>query len=246
MDITLRLWIYYLDAGKARELTVEGTGYAPFWSPDSRFIAYPFGNKLRRIEATGGPPQTVCDLPGSWAGGAWNQNDVIVFGSAAGVFRGPAGGGVPVRIIASTGSLRQLLRSPDFLPDGRHFLIRDAEEIYAASLESKSLKPLVATATQAVHASSQDLRKGYLLFMQERTLMAQPFDSGGLELTGQPAVIAEQVADSEDELGGKAAFSTSATGVLVYQRGAALNSQLTWFDREGKMLDSPVPARPVL
>ena len=75
-----RLWVHFLESGESRQF--EADGYSPFWSPDSRFIGYASQGKLKKIEATGGPSQTVADLPGArFAGGAWNQDDVIVFGS---------------------------------------------------------------------------------------------------------------------------------------------------------------------
>jgi serine/threonine-protein kinase len=100
-----RLWVHFLESGESRDLTTIGG--VPFWSPDGRFIAYPSGGRLKRIEATGGTPQTVADLAGSWGPGAWNQDDVIVFGvQQVGLFRVPASGGVPIPI-----TLRWILRA---------------------------------------------------------------------------------------------------------------------------------------
>src|SRR5260370_7602339 len=65
--------------------------------------------------------------------------------------------------------------------------------------------------------------------------MAQLFDSRKLELAGEAMPIAEGFADQ-----GPAPFSASTTGVLAYgsSRGAGLTSQLTWYDRTGKILDT--------
>jgi dipeptidyl aminopeptidase/acylaminoacyl peptidase len=67
--------------------------------------------------------------------------------------------------------------------------------------------------------------------------MAQPFDTRRFELTGEAVPIAEQVSN--------VGFS-AATDVLVYGKGSAsvlavgirgvIQGQLTWFDREGKVL----------
>ncbi|MCX6621930.1 MAG: hypothetical protein NTY38_12825, partial [Acidobacteria bacterium] len=97
-----RLWVHFLESGESRDLTAAEGG-VPFWSPDSRFLGYASQGKLKKIEATGGPPQTVTDLRSGypWGGGAWNQDDVIVFADvAAGLFRVPAAGGEPVQITA--------------------------------------------------------------------------------------------------------------------------------------------------
>ena len=43
-----------------------------FWSPDSRFIAFAQEGKLKKIEAKGGVPQTICDNE-VVVGGLWNR-----------------------------------------------------------------------------------------------------------------------------------------------------------------------------
>ena len=58
------LWIRSLDSLTAQPLS--GTDYAslgslPFWSPDSRSIAFFTGSKLKRIDVSGGPPREVME-----------------------------------------------------------------------------------------------------------------------------------------------------------------------------------------
>ena len=118
------LWIRRLDAIAAEPLA--GTEHAayPFWSPDSRWLAYAVTGKMMRVPVTGGSPQTVCDLsPGIISrGGSWNEDDVLIFNNGpAPLYRAPAGGGEAVAIgtLAEGEGGRQF---PAFLPDGRHFL----------------------------------------------------------------------------------------------------------------------------
>src|SRR5580704_2544240 len=239
-----RLWVHFLESGESRDLTdAEGS---PFWSPDSRFIGYPFDNKLKKIEATGGPAQTVADLPGYWGAGAWSQEGVIVLGSSKGLYRVPASGGVLDQITAvDPVSLERSHYCPSFLPDGRHFVyIRatttgEKSAIYLGSVDAKpqqqSSKPLIASNWGPVYAPSSDPGTGYLLFMREGTLMAQPFDNHRLELKGQATPLAEQVGDNGGGTGGYGGFSASTNDVLVYWRGGG-DRQLTWYDRQGKVL----------
>jgi eukaryotic-like serine/threonine-protein kinase len=242
---TGRLWVHFLESGESRQLTADGP---PFWSPDSRFIGYASQGKLKKIEATGGPSQTVADLPvARWAGGAWNQDGVIVFGSHIGLFRVPASGGVPVQITAADPARQEVYHiDPSFLPDGRHFVYtrvsadREKSAIYLGSVDAKpeqqNSKFLVASKWNAVYAPSADSSTGYLLFMREGTLMAQPFDNRRLELKGQVTPVAEQVGDN-NEGGGHGAFSASANDVLVFWRGGTTpDRQLNWYDRQGKIL----------
>jgi Tol biopolymer transport system component len=76
---------------------------------------------------------------------------------------------------------------------------------------------------------------GYLLFLRERTLMAQPFDAGRGESTGDAVPVAEQVYHQEGTTAGS--FAISQNGVLTYiSSGGEVNTQLSWFDRTGKQL----------
>ncbi len=232
-----RLWVHSFESEDSRNLTdARGT---PFWSPDSRFIAYAIDGKIKRIEATGGPAQTVTDYSGGYGGGTWNQDDLIVFsnGDGGALFQVPAAGGTAVQITAADPARHEVqILFPHFLPDGRHFLYtrrtRDESKsaIYLGSLdagpEKQSLKPLVNSYWAPEYAPSASPGTGYLLFMRGETLMAQPFDNRRLELTALAAPVAEQMGDGRG-------FSVSAN-VLVYERNTANDRLLTWYDRDGK------------
>ena len=214
----------------------------PFWSPDSRFIGFFSGGKLKKIEASGGSVQTLCDAPQGF-GGAWNADGVIVFTrrEAEALYRVSAAGGQPVPVTTLDASRNEVSHlHPHFLPDGRHLIYlatspqRESAGIYAASLDSKETKLLVNTDVSAAYAP------GYLLFLRDRTLMSQGFDADRGELRGDPTPIAEEV----DRLGQGARFalfSVSQTGVLVYRSGSSETTQLIWFDREGKQLGTAGP-----
>ena len=232
------LWVRDLDSLAARALTgTDGASY-PFWSPDSRTIAFFAGGKLKKIDVAGGPALTLCDAI-SGRGGTWSKNGVITFAptNTDGLFRVPAAGGTATLVTAlnpATGETSH--RFPWFLPDGHRFLYtainRETEKIgiYAADLDSKNRKLVLAANSNAVYTPP-----GYLLFVRERTLMVQPFDVGKLETTGDAVPIAEQV-DSTLGASAQNQFSVSQNGVLAYSSGASSggNLQLTWFDRSGR------------
>jgi len=98
-DGTQRIWLRSLDSLEARPLSGTESKYIGimFWSPDGRFIAYDAGAKLRKIDVSGGPPQTLCDNLGSLlTGGSWNRDGLIIFGlTAQGLMRVSAAGGAP-------------------------------------------------------------------------------------------------------------------------------------------------------
>lgn len=126
-DGVLRVWVRDLDSLVDRPLPGSEVGQAtppPFWSPDSRFIAFDAGGKLKKVDVSGGLAQTVCDLPSAAVGGSWNRDGVIIFGNpGGGIMRVPEAGGTPspITVVDPSRSENNHL-TPVFLPDGRRFL----------------------------------------------------------------------------------------------------------------------------
>jgi Tol biopolymer transport system component len=215
-------------------MEISGSPTPPFWSPDSRFIGFFAGGKLKKIEASGGPPQTLCELPAA-RGGTWNRDGMILVGTTAGtLFRVSQAGGEPTaQTTLDESRFETSHRWPYFLPDGRHFLffVRSGKVentgVYVGSLESKDTRQLLPNILSAMYAPP-----GFLLFLRNETLMALPFDATTLRLSGEEVPIAEQVAFSSGL--GRGSFSVSETGVLAFRTGGGQLDQPLWFDRTGK------------
>jgi len=233
------LWLRPLGALSAQPLAgTEGASY-PFWSHDGRFIGFFADGKLKKIDAAGGPPQTLCNAP-SGRGATWNRDGVIVFAPDynSALYRVPEAGGAPVPLPLDESRKEKVHHFPYFLPDGRHFLYRagvttayardEGNGIYVGSLDSSEYKLILRADTYAVYAS------GHLLFWRDGALMAQPFDEQSLQLSGEAVPIAEQVQTDLSSV--RAAFSVSENGVLVFQSASSRGTvtQLTWFERDGK------------
>jgi Tol biopolymer transport system component len=229
-----QLWVRDLDSLAVRALMGTEGADEPFWSPDSRTIAFFAGGKLKKIDLAGGPAVTLSDAV-TGRGGTWNKDDVIVFGTlTGGTFRVSAAGGsaAPLtKVDAASGE--ESHKFPWFLPDGHHFLYTATPKtaVYVADLDSKDRRLVVTANSNAVYTPP-----GYLLFVRERMLMAQPFDVRNLETTGDAIPIADQV-DSVANRFAQNQFSASENGVLAYTSGSSAGiRQLTWFDRSGKAL----------
>jgi Tol biopolymer transport system component len=253
-----RMWLRALDSVELRPLagTESGNALQPpvFWSPDSRFIAFssnpgPFApGQLRKLDVSGGPPTTICDVMGVVVGGTWNRDGTIVFGDNAvrGLMRVAAAGGVATPVTVRDPSRAENFHLyPQFLPDGKHFLYfrlsnkAEYRGIYSGSIDAKpeeqSLKPVMLNDRQGMYTPSLIGGSGRLLFLRDTTLFAQPFDLGRLELTGEAVPVADQVASFAPADGGL--FSVSENGVLTYRVGAGGDQvQLTWFDPQGRVL----------
>jgi len=237
---TRALWVRALDVLEPQMLPgTDGARY-PFWSPDSKWIGFFAQGKLKKAAVTGGPPQTLCDAADG-RGGTWSREGVIVFSPnpSAALQRVAAAGGPPAEATSLEATGGGIQRFPWFLPDGRRFLFlasRGQREggVYAGSLESKEVRRVLAEPSSAAYAPAPGGKTGYLLFVRERTLMAQSFDPGALQAKGEPFPVAERVGFTNLAYGD---YAVSPSGVLAYVAGAAASStQLTWFDRDGKQL----------
>jgi hypothetical protein len=232
------LWIYELGAPGARSLPgTEGANY-PFWSADGRSLGFFADSKLKKLEVSGGPVQTVCDAPIA-RGGTWNKDGVILFAPhvRGGLYQVQASGGTATSITEpDAGRGETSHRWPMFLPDGKHYLYMAAnfngqkgvDAIFVGSLDSKEKRFVVEGSGNAAYAAP-----GYLLFYRDKTLLAQRFDLKRFALTGEPATIVVDIQYLPQVK--RAAFAAADSGLLAAQSGAGVTrSQPVWFDRKGK------------
>jgi hypothetical protein len=150
------------------------------------------------MDAAGGPTLNLCQVEVA-RGGSWNQDGVILFTPYVngGIYQVPATGGTPVPVTKIDPSGKDTThRWPYFLSDGKHFLYFAAshtdishasDAVHEASLDGKENKLLLHVHSNAAYAN------GYLLYVRESTLMAQPFDLRRRELTGEAHSVAENV-----------------------------------------------------
>ena len=233
------LYLRALDSISSQALPGTEGGTFPFWSPDSRSIAFFTPEKLKRIEVGGNAPVTICDA-NLGRGGSWNQDGMIVAAISynAGLSRVSANGGTPTVITTVDNITYSSHRWPWFLPDGKHFLYIAINHnspaspdtgVFIASLDGKENRLLFHTLSNAIYVS------GHLLYQRENSLVAQSFDSSSEKLTGEPETLSENV--QYDAGLWRANLSATSNGMLVYASGAASGIEtLTWFDRTGKIL----------
>jgi serine/threonine protein kinase len=224
-----RLWVRSLETGYAAPIPNTEGAIHPFWSPDSRTIAFFSEQGIRRVEAAGGPVTTIRSTRAGGRGGTWNQNGVILFGGQS-LLTVPASGGAE----AVVKTVRVPARWPSFLPDGKHFLFASTGTIRVGSLEPENGledgKTLVQTTSNAIYAD------GYVLYLRDNLLMAQPFDLKRLDFSGPAVPVMEDVSSVGNLRRG--IFDASPGGLLVFLSGAERGTpgQLAWLDRRGKTL----------
>jgi serine/threonine protein kinase len=244
-----RIVIRHLNAVTWQKLPGTENASGVTWSPDSRYLAFVSGSSVKKIDVTGGPPQSLAEFPGGWIPYmAWNRDGVILFSRRDGLWKVLASGGNATQVTAHDASLKEDMHGvPQFLPDGHHFLfmgrssLAGKSSIYAGSVDSSGDKNrtfIMTSATSVLFARSPQGIE-YVLFERDGALMAQPFDAAHLKLMGEPFLAASQVG-----LAGTAiAASVSTTGVLVLSRGpdSIRGTQLAWFARNGKALSNIGP-----
>jgi len=246
-DGVLHVWVQSLSSLEPKLLAgteVLGGDPPPFWSPDSKLVAYYSGEKLKKTDLKGSPPQTICSVPGILIGGSWNREGVIIFGrNTGGLMRVSANGGDPVPLTNRDATRGERVHGgPTFLPDGRHFLysrfssVLENNGVYVGSLDAKPeqqrLTPVLATPFGVQFVASPGAN-GTLLFVRESresALWFQEFDLSRFALIGEPARVLPRV-------GHNLAFGyfAASPNALVYRTAPGEDlAQMAWFDRQGK------------
>ncbi len=235
------LWIRSLRSPAVRPLPgTEGAGAgAPFWSPDSRHLAFFADGELRQASIADGTTRRICAVTaGVYFEGAWSPNGTILLtaaNAALPIQSVSAAGGKPnalTPMVATDDGERN--RLPEFLPDGERFLYSvigelESAGIYMASLAEPGKLRRVAASDRGplVHAA------GHLLWFEDGTVFAQRADDPGAP-TGSPAGIASPV--SSGALGSGVFRVSPQTLAYVSGLDGFTRSQLTWLDRKGHAL----------
>jgi Tol biopolymer transport system component len=230
-----QLWLRRMDGFGVQPLPGTDDATCPFWSPDSKFIGFFADHKLKKVPAAGGTAQTLCDAVDG-RGASWSVDDVIVFAPApfGGLWKVPAAGGTPTPVTRQekAGATDRL---PWFLPDGKRLLFFSGTSDTTGDIECLNLESGKRTLVAKESSEGRYAEPGYLLFVREGNLMAQPFDASSAKIRGEAVPIVEHVRFTLVRWSGN--FSVSATRRLVFQSGGvARKAQLTWFDVEGREL----------
>jgi Tol biopolymer transport system component len=229
------LWVRRLDSLSAVPLPGTEEAVHPFFSPDGRSIGFFTPTTLKRVDASGGAPQRLCDTAGG-RGGSWSSEGIIVFADSAAtpLFQVPDTGGEPepaTKLNLSRGELSH--RYPFFLPDGRRFVYwsrgskREHQGIYLASLDSPESRLVLRSETLAAYAPP-----GYLLTVRQGMLVAYSLDEKNVRVGPRPFPVAESVPSGAPP--GFAPFAVSPNGVLAYSSTFIRGRELVWLDRSGR------------
>ena len=232
-DEPQRLYLRSLDQTDARPLAGTEGARSPFWSPDSRSLAFFASEQVLRIDIAGGPAQPLAPAANP-QGGAWGTDGTIVFAptTVSPLFKVPASGGKLTAATTLESPTHTNHRRPFFLPGTRQFLFYATgpglASLYLGSLDGGALQRVTAA-----ESGAQMLKPDHIVFAQQGSLVARRFDAARGEVAGDPVTVAAGTgAGSSASIG----FSASAAGGLAYRIAKATPSRLTWFDRAGAVL----------
>ena len=232
-----QIWVRALDAAELTPLAGTDGASDPFWSADGSFIAFFADAKLKKIDRSGGPVQTLCEAL-AVVGGTWNRSGDILMGALDQVQRVSADGGA-VSKLPGHSAITELF--PAFLPDGRHYIgtrsrIGDtaASGLWLDSMNGPEARRILPDISRAeIVAPAAGSRVGAILFIRAGKLMALPFDMKRLEAAGEPFLVAQDMAVGTNS---NWLAASSFNGVLAYVSGKHSQWQYVWRDRQGKKL----------
>ncbi len=239
-------WLFSraLNASRSRALPGTENARTLMWSPDNRWIAFFADGRLKKVRPEGGPVETIADLPG-FQEGTWASNGDIVFrpSNRQPLYLLRSSSGTPTQVTRLDPSLTENShRGVQFLPDGRRFLYlarcakRENNALYLASTDSSKRTRVMRMDANALYLPAHR-GSGMLLYYKDGALLVQPFDTDAVRLTGEPKIVADQIAFNAASTWASFSASTDGRWLLLRPPGATY-THLQWFDRRGQLLET--------
>ena len=222
------------ERGELAPRVLEGTEGAdgPFFSPDGRWIGYSAAGKLYKVPVSGGSPVLLADQTGdattlefTLAGGAWFEDDRILFTDGYFNLRQVSAAGGPVTIVARPPSNGGMV-FPTALPRPDVILATMCGNNCAQmTLTALNLKTLAQDTILSNAARGWYLPTGHLVVVQQDgSLRAGRFDLDRLRFREPPAVV---FAGVQLELGTTPELSIADDGTMVYLAANQAGSDAT-------------------
>ncbi len=227
---------------------IPGTegGVFPVFSPDGQWIAYNgiTATKILKIPVTGGTSIPLCD--GTLQdGGAWGDDNTIVFSGSKGLMRVSADGGTPEAVTALDAAKGETAhKRPQFLPGGKQLLFTVT---HADGVVEFAIRDFSATGYRVIAKGGNNgtyVASGHLAYVRGSTLFALPFDLKRLVVAGGEVPVVEGIsATGPPDI---ADFSVSSTGLLAYFADSQdPGTTMAWADRSGAVKVLPGQSRRV-
>ena len=242
-----RMYLRPINSLEATPIRGTEGARSPFFSPDGQSIGFWQPGQLKRVAVTGGAPVTITATLNP-LGAHWEADGSILFGHPNGIMKVSAAGGMPELIVK--GGPGERFHGPRLLPGGRAVLFTSlaGDDWNDAQLVVESLDDHRRVVVMSGGTDGQYLPTGHLVYVNNASLLAIPFDPKTFTTTGGPVSIVENVIQPANGPTGAAMFAVSQNGSIVYLRGFSLGTEskrlLTWVDRQGQATSIDSEARP--
>ncbi|MGH7177592.1 MAG: protein kinase domain-containing protein [Tepidisphaeraceae bacterium] len=243
-----RLWVRDLDSVTSRVLDGTERATMPFWSPDSRSIAFFTNRLLCRVAVDGGPIQRLADAPGG-RGGAWSENGLILFAPLANapLCSVPQSGGATTVVTELNPALEETgHRFPQFLPGGRKFLYssigsrsaRNWEDFtLMGSLDSKESNEVCVADSRATFApGAPGDARGWLVMARSGTLYARAFNPATGAVSAEETLVGIGPDSDNQSAAGSPSASCSGTGALACPINGSARTNWVQLGPSGELL----------
>ncbi len=226
-----QLYLRSLDDYRIDPIPGTEGAFAPFFSPDGRWIGFFAQDKLWKVPAAGGAVQPLADAPDPVGGAWWGQDRIVLSILQGAVLRWiAADGGTPTDLSLNT----WIVDAPEPLPGGRQLLLGAGSSIYAYSPDTRTLQLILQQGRSPHYVVGLGL-----VFTRGTDLVVASFDPDRLELRGSAVTIATGV---RVEMMGSSQYAVGQEGSVAYVPGrAAAEGMFTWVDRSGTMTPLPFP-----
>ena len=239
---TEQLYLHSMDRPEAEPIPETEYAVHPFFSPNSQWLGFFAGGKLKKVSVSGGSPVVLSEVASPYTTVSWDSDETIVLTrhAASIISRVPAAGGTP-EPLTSMENEESGHWSPQILPGGKGLLftvdVSGDSHTVVQSLETNERKVVLRGI-----ADAQYVPTGHLVYPQNGTLMAVVFDLEKLEVDSAPVPILQDVMQpSGPHPGTHLTFSHTGDLVYVSDVGREMGNTLVWVDRQGgeQLLSAP-------
>ena len=229
---------------------VPGTDDArnqPSWIGSSALSFSDETNSLVSVRLPDGPPEADTDFGrrGFTRGRSWSDKGTALI-SMFDHLETRGNDGTPV-VVENTTKRVGRFYSPEFIPGSEDFLVyfreRGSEngEVWLATLSGGSMTNVNVLFKNETAARFTPYKGGRVLFVKSDNLYVHKLDLSERRVVGEAELVVRGVASQPAGGIAKADFSVSRNGVIAWRSGRAGSSQVTIYDRTGKVINTAGP-----
>ena len=240
-------WIRFLDRMRPELVPDSAGARGPAFSADGQRIAFWASGHIKRFTLGESASVIVTPFAERPMGIHWSTDGFIYVGRAdQGIWRAPADGGEAEQVLAVEPG--EAAHGPEPLPGGEWMLFTLGHGVRAWGDASIVAQNLTTNERRVLIERGREVRateSGHLVYVQDGTLFAAPFDADAVAVTGGSFALGESVHTSAYDETGAAAYDVSDDGVLAFAPPTGYSdrdSRLVWLDTEG--VEEPLPFDP--